>query len=698
MITRILICIPTYDNDKTIANVVRECLQCTDLPVLVIDDGSKNAASELLEKNNKRIKVFRFPQNIGKGNALRKAFELAVEWDYTHIITIDGDGQHLPSDILKFLTAIKEDPWSLVIGKRKFSTDENVPQISRFGRNFSNFWVRYQTDSFVDDSQSGFRAYPLFFVQNISFFCNRYDFEIEVLIRLIWKGVTVKEIDVDVYYPPKHERVSHFHKFKDNIRISTLNTFLVIISLLRSRLSSKELAIGIGVGVFVGTTPLWGFHTLIVSLIAFFFRLNWPILWLGSQISIPPAVPFLIWGAAKIRMALTGEATLFQLQEFSIKHVYENFGAIIPWLFVEGILLGLILGLTIFAISLVYKNRIHQRSLNKNWSGKIRGGKVGNIFLFHLLKRGGLKTAYFVLLFIVPYFYLFAPKARKASLEFWKLIKPDRNIFVYIGMTLKQFFFLGMIMLDRVYQGFYNEKKFEIISQGENFLKNTEEGLFIMGVHAGANDMAASFMEKSCPIKVLNIVKHAPKDFSFEQIKAMQSNKSSINFIHTNNNIFPVFEIREAVARNEHVAFLIDRPPRHTCELVRFMKRLFPFDATPFKIAALSERPVSFLFTFKKDIKTYYFFMTPPRIYKYSNQLSRIEQIKLWIEDFASLLEQQIRIYPEQWLNFYSAWSSLPDASSTGTMHITETSNSREELHPHTPKILGPELASNTNA
>lgn len=300
MTVRVLIVIPTYNNPKTVDQVVREALESTEQSVLVVDDGSHVPVLHLLTSPScvealaqDRLITLRLEQNCGKGRAIQESFQWALAHGYTHVLTIDGDGQHLLTEAKKLLNLVTERPWDLIIGKRHLDS-VTVPRSSQFGRAFSNFWVGYQTGEQVCDSQSGYRLYPLFHVQGMRFWTSRYDFEIEVLIRLLWKGVNITEVEVDVHYPPPHERVSHFHKLRDNTRISILNTALVVLSLLRFQSQPRQFGWAMGMGVFVGCSPFFGFHALILAAVSFFTRLNFVVMFVGSQISFPPIAVFLI--------------------------------------------------------------------------------------------------------------------------------------------------------------------------------------------------------------------------------------------------------------------------------------------------------------------------------------------------------------------------------------------------------------------
>jgi predicted LPLAT superfamily acyltransferase len=217
---RPLVAIPTKDNVETVAEVARRCLDiCPD--VLVIDDGSTDGSGDAAEAVTT---VVRHPHNRGKGAAIVTALRWAAEHGFTHLVTVDADGQHLPEDLPLFLDAARADPWAIHLGVREMST---APESSRFGRNFSNFWIWVETGHQVGDSQTGFRVYPVQPVLSLRLPKGRYEWEVEVLTRALWAGVAVRDVACRVHYPPEEERVSSFRPLWDNLRISWANTRLV---------------------------------------------------------------------------------------------------------------------------------------------------------------------------------------------------------------------------------------------------------------------------------------------------------------------------------------------------------------------------------------------------------------------------------------------------------------------------------------
>ncbi len=212
--SEIVVVIPTYNNDLTIQRVVDDVLSYN-VKTIVVDDGYDNPVEEKLNKNSNLI-VLRHPYNKGKGEAILTGARKAKELGYKYFISLDGDGQHLASQIEKIINASDGDN-QIIIGARNFEID-NVPNGSKFGRWFSNFWATWDTEQEIKDSLSGFRLYPIS-ILDLDIKTSRFDWEMEVLVKHAWKGRLIKEVIIDCYYPTPEERVSHFKKFWDTAAI-----------------------------------------------------------------------------------------------------------------------------------------------------------------------------------------------------------------------------------------------------------------------------------------------------------------------------------------------------------------------------------------------------------------------------------------------------------------------------------------------
>ncbi len=222
--------IPTYNNYKTLQKVIEGVLVYTE-NVIVVNDGSTDSTAEILLKFP-QIQQIQIPANQGKGNALRQGFKYAANLGYRYAITIDSDGQHFPEDIPSFIEAleIETNKKVLLIGARNM-TQLGVPKKSSFGNKFSNFWFWVETGIRLQDTQSGFRLYPIYAMRNLKFYTNKFEFEIEAIVKAAWNDINVKNIPIKIHYELE-DRVSHFRPFKDFVRISILNTWFVFITFL----------------------------------------------------------------------------------------------------------------------------------------------------------------------------------------------------------------------------------------------------------------------------------------------------------------------------------------------------------------------------------------------------------------------------------------------------------------------------------
>lgn len=232
---RFAIIVPVYNHGGTVGEVIHKSL-LTGLPVVVIDDGSTDSTPEkigeiVFSRQSVRfsapmLTVVRHPGNKGKGAALRNGMETACEFaDWA--ISVDADGQHDPLEIIELIRAIPKHSRPIVIGKRKGMDDNHVPWTSRFGRKFSNFWVRMSGGPKMLDSQSGFRIYPLPETLNLKTRARRFQYEIEVLVRAHRRRIEIVEVPVSVIYPQKEFRISHFRPFIDFMR--NFKTFMELI-------------------------------------------------------------------------------------------------------------------------------------------------------------------------------------------------------------------------------------------------------------------------------------------------------------------------------------------------------------------------------------------------------------------------------------------------------------------------------------
>lgn len=244
--------IPTYQNAKTLLQVVADVHRVVDT-VFVVDDGSNDGTAALLDKatgNERPEKVLTHPKNCGKGAALKTGLTYARQQGFRYAVTVDADGQHRADDIPALLKAVEEEPDALAIGSRGLQ-HENMPAKSTFANRFSNFWFALQTLQRLPDTQSGLRIYPLRRLHGLRWMSARYEAELTLLVFSAWAGVKLLPVPVSVYYPPRDQRVTHFRPGRDFTRISVLNTLLCFLMVVYGwpRIFCRQIARGV-IGVF----------------------------------------------------------------------------------------------------------------------------------------------------------------------------------------------------------------------------------------------------------------------------------------------------------------------------------------------------------------------------------------------------------------------------------------------------------------
>lgn len=364
-----VVVMPTYNNAGTIAQVIDDVKKYSD-DVIVVNDGSTDETAAILS-SIKDIKVIDYPKNKGKGYALKLGLAKAYEWGYRYAITIDSDGQHYADDIPVFIDKIEEKPDSLLIGARNLTAD-NMPSKNTFANKFSNFWYKVETGEKLSDTQSGFRLYPLDKLQKIHFLTRRYEFEVEIIVRAAWRGVNVENVPIKVYYPPVEERVSHFRPLQDFTRISILNTVLVLYAFLfyypwkflrmltwenikkfidrhivHSPDSNMRMAAAMGWGIFCGIVPIWGYQMVVAGVTAHFLKLNKVVAIVFSNISIPPMIPFILYGSMVAGAWALGMDNIFSIENISLDNVFESVAQYV----IGSLMLAIVSGITVFLIS-----------------------------------------------------------------------------------------------------------------------------------------------------------------------------------------------------------------------------------------------------------------------------------------------------------------------------------------------------------
>jgi glycosyltransferase involved in cell wall biosynthesis len=223
-----LVLIPSYNPGEKVYATVREALdQWT--PVWVVVDGSTDHSAERLlamAGTVPGLTVFVRPKNCGKGAAVLFGLREAQAQGYTHALTMDSDGQHPAGRIRAFMEASLAHPEAMVLGRPIF--DASAPGFRVKGRRISNWWANLETLwAGIHDSLFGFRVYPvdpLLAVMRRQPWMRRFDFDVEAVVRLCWRGVRPLNMPAPVrYFRPDEGGVSHFNYWRDNALLTWMH-------------------------------------------------------------------------------------------------------------------------------------------------------------------------------------------------------------------------------------------------------------------------------------------------------------------------------------------------------------------------------------------------------------------------------------------------------------------------------------------
>ena len=191
-----LVCIPAFNEEKPIVDVIKKSLNYAD-QVIVCDDGSLDLTAE--QAKIAGAIVIKHKKNMGKGHAMKSLFKYARDVGADVIVTIDGDGQFLAEQIPSLFQPILENSYDVVIGNR-FSDDEEMPSYRKIGNKMLDRITKLAADLPFSDTQSGFRSYSKKAIQSLDFSTSGFGVDSEILIDAVDKGLKITETDVTVLY------------------------------------------------------------------------------------------------------------------------------------------------------------------------------------------------------------------------------------------------------------------------------------------------------------------------------------------------------------------------------------------------------------------------------------------------------------------------------------------------------------------
>jgi predicted LPLAT superfamily acyltransferase len=630
--------IPAYNHARMVGSVTEGALEHAST-VLVCDDGSTDRSGEAAEKAGGVL--LRHEINRGKGAALRTLFEEASRRGFRYAIALDADGQHLPADLPVFASRVREEPGAVFIGARNLP-GARAPSSSEFGRKFSNFWVWFESGWRVDDSQCGYRAYPLPETLQLATNRHHYDFEVEVLLRAAWAGLALRSVPVGVVYPA--DRVTHFRPFADNARISLLNLVSCLRLLLPVPLSKPLRRIPHRPGLSLVALRRWAW----LGAKGPFFRL------LAAGAGIVASTGRIPGGLALVALACAFSG-LGALPVVAINFGMQALTALeFPALASGAMLAGSMIALGVFEA----RPRIPHAA--KRWTGRSRGGVLGHWFFFQLTRFFGVRAAYAVIYPVTLYFLFAASAARNASQQFLDRAIGRTHWLGRLVRSYRHFLSFARTLVDRALLATRGKNVFRYEETGLDYIRSSAaegRGTILLTAHIGNWDVAAGVLDGDVAEKLVIVAFRGERE---RLAKFLEKQMQRIPRIIEVGGPLASLDMVHALRDGAVLAVQGDRPIDNNVVKIPFLGRAAPFPVGPFMLAAVTGAPLVATFSIQVAPASYRFFAQPPLRLAFARGQDRQIQLREWAESYVRQLEQLVREHPYQWFNFYDFWDSQP--------------------------------------
>ena len=380
---KICVIIPTYNNERTLKTVIDGLLEITK-DLIIINNSATDATFRILKTYTEITQIF-LTKNKGKGNALRIGFKKAEVLGYDFAVTLKPDRQYYLKDIAVFVNQLEfETNKNLLLIGSTNRDQKTVSSRMSFTNKLSIFLYKLQTGIQLKNTHSGFRLYPLNELNKIKFFTTKSEFEIETIVKAAWRGISVKNVPVNVSIDPQ-ERATHLKSIKGFLRISLLNTWFILVAflyikprnlirefrekgirrfikeeILGNNESPLKSAQAMALGVFIGLTPLWGFHTILVLSLAVLFKLNKVISFAFTNVSFPPFIPFTVYAGIMIGNYVLGEPTDYSFADFEENFEFvKSLKTYVVGSFILASVMSVMVGIVAYLLLFLYAKKKH---------------------------------------------------------------------------------------------------------------------------------------------------------------------------------------------------------------------------------------------------------------------------------------------------------------------------------------------------
>jgi len=290
--------------------------------------------------------------------------------------------------------------------------------------------------------------------------------------------------------------------------------------------------------------------------------------------------------------------------------------------------------------------------MTQSWEGKSKGNKLGYRIFIGILRVAGLSPAYFLLRFVSCYYFLFSWSSSRPILAFYKRL--GFGNWKRLRYLYRNYYLFGQTLIDKIVVMSGIKVPYTFVFDGEHHIEEIMaggKGGILISAHMGNYELAAYYF-KRLPVKV-NVIMVDQEQQQIKEYLESVMNDRNLNIINIKDDFSHIYEISNALRRNELVAIHADRfvkGSKTTEGALLGEKALFPIG--PFVLATTFKVPVSYVFCFKDSATHYHLSSSPPKEYTANKQIA----IPAALNDYIAELETKIKTYPEQWFNYYDFW------------------------------------------
>ena len=427
-----------------------------------------------------------------------------------------------------------------------------------------------------------------------------------------------------------------------------------VLGLAREHASSPRLSAAFGLGVLVGTSPFYGLHVFIGAALGKLLRLNQLAIFLGEQVSLPFIAPFLVFINVQIGyVALHGEWLTLSRTDLTAE-VAGRF--VRAWLLGWGIL-GTLMAFAGAGLAYSVLSTIRQRRPpapgERRWTGRSRGTALGYSIFYHTMRLLGRRGAYALLFLVLPYYFLFARRARRHSDAYLRRVLGERSFWRRQRDIWRHLRAFAHSMVDSALLGMGRDEAFTYTNDGHEHIVDAAQaghGAILLSAHVGTRAVAGQRLT-DVP---LNIVVYENEAEGIRRVLGRLKGGGP-SLIEVNDGPAASVRIIKALRRGELVAMLADRGRGQTLD-IEFLGAMAAFPIGPFMTAVVAGAPVLLTFGYKEGATHQSFHCLPARPQGRVPRGQRQEAIHALATRFAAELERYVLAHPYQWYNFYDFW------------------------------------------